>query len=262
MSSREKTRKIISSEARSVEQRSWLALWLRAAPMIGLGLGLIAWAAREPENAERLSLIARVAAVPVALLWLRAIVRAVALVIARKQDVVAATIGFVHPRVVLSSRFIAAVDVRARRAAEAHELMHVRHRDPLRILLARLATDLLWPMRGAQQRFRSWRHALELARDEEAIAVAGVRGADLAAAIISAARMHPSHTAAASAALLSDAELLQHRVAWLLTLRRAHIAPEVAASRRGVAAILGFLTLWIALGATAGEALVEPFLLR
>lgn len=247
--------------AHAVEQRAWVALWLRAAPMIGLGLGLIAWGLKEPENAERLSFIARIAAIPVAFLWLRAVIRAAALLIASDRDVIAATIGFIHPRIVLSSRFIAAVDARARRAAEAHELMHVRHRDPLRILLARFATDLLWPMRGARERFRAWRYALELARDEEAIAGARVRGADLAAAIISAARLHPSY-AAAYATLLSDAELLQHRVTWLLSLRRAHVVQNRAASGTGAALVVSLLTFWIALGATAGEALIEPFLLR
>lgn len=237
-----------------------MALWLRAGPVVGFGLGLAAWAVVEPENAERLSLGAGIAAAAVAFLWVRAIVRAARSVCTHDPHIVAATIGVLRPRVVLSPPFITALDRRALRAAEAHERMHVRHRDPLRILLARFATDLLWPTRSAPERFRAWRHALELARDEEAIATARVRGADLAAAIIAAARLQPA-TSGAGAMLLSDGELLHHRVEWLLTVRRGRI-PRDAVVSATAATIVVFVSFWIAVGATAAEAIVEPFLLR
>lgn len=246
--------------ARTVEQRSWMALWLRAGPMVGVGLGLAAWAVVEPENAERLSFGAGIAAVAVALLWARAIVRAARAVWTRDPPIIAGTIGLFRPRVVLSGLFTSVLDPRALRAAEAHERAHARHRDPLRILLARFATDLLWPTRSAPVRFRAWRHALELARDEEAISAGHVRGADLAAALIAAARLQPA-AADAGAMLLSDGELLRHRVEWLLTVRRGRIRRDTVVSATA-AIIVAFVSLWVAVGATAAEAIVEPFLLR
>jgi hypothetical protein len=54
------------------------------------------------------------------------------------------------------------------------------------VWVAQILTDLQWPMPGAWARFEAWRAALELARDDEARAVAD--GDDLAAAVLCAAR--------------------------------------------------------------------------
>jgi beta-lactamase regulating signal transducer with metallopeptidase domain len=236
-------------------------LWLRAVPALGIALGLFAWAGVEPYNAERLSPPALSIAVAALILWGRAALRAARALAIRDDRIVAGTVGLLRPRIVVSERLRRSIDATALRAAHEHEAAHVRHRDPLRIWLAQFVTDLLWPWERSQVRFRAWRHALELARDEEALARAGVRGPDLAAAIVAAARLQlPLESAIAL--LASDAALLQARVRHLL--RHARPARRVTATTttavEGV--IVLALAIWFALGATAGETLVEPFLLR
>ena len=101
-------------------------------------------------------------------------------------------------------------------AALEHERAHVRGRDPLRIWLASIVTDMQWPWPPARRRFTAWLRALEIARDDEARAN-GVRGADLAAAILAIAtaqRALPTHCA--TAPLTDDSRRLQDRIARLL----------------------------------------------
>ncbi|MFN7943076.1 MAG: M56 family metallopeptidase [Thermoanaerobaculia bacterium] len=243
-----------------MERRHWVALWIRAAPALGVALGLLAWAAVEPYNAERLALPAWGVVLVGAIVWSRALLRAVRSLAIPEGQVVAGTLGLLRPRIVFSAQFQSAVDAAALRAAHAHEAAHARHRDPLRIWLTQFATDLLWPWKAARQRFRTWRYALELARDEEAVAAEGIEGADLAAAIVAAARLHP-RSQCALAALVGDAALLEARVNLLL-----HRAPfrsaRSAAACTATAVVVLALAIWIALGATLGETLVEPFLLR
>ena len=86
----------------------------------------------------------------------------------------------------VATEFSEVLDEQARAATLAHERAHVVHRDPLRLWLGQFATDLQWPIPSAARRFRAWRHALEMARDEEARV--HVDGADLAVAILAAAR--------------------------------------------------------------------------
>src|SRR5204862_92527 len=88
-------------------------------------------------------------------------------------------------RVFIAPELSARLDERALHAALEHEMAHARHRDPLRLWLAQIATDLQWPLVAAQQRFTDWRNALELARDAEACE--RVEGSDLAAAPAAAA---------------------------------------------------------------------------
>ena len=88
--------------------------------------------------------------------------------LAPKQIRSAATVALLRPRVVVCETFGAQLDEHALAAALAHEQAHARHRDPLRIWLAQIVTDLQWPLSGARARFEQWLFALELARDEEA----------------------------------------------------------------------------------------------
>lgn len=97
--------------------------------------------------------------------------------------------GVLRPRILISPRLANALQDRELEAVVEHERAHARHRDPLRLWLAQLATDLQWPWPQARVRFRAWIHALELARDEEALA-RGVDGADLAAAILVSVRLY------------------------------------------------------------------------
>src|SRR5262249_36567356 len=115
-----------------------------------------------------------------------------------------ATVGLVRPRVVVAEDLCDALDPAALTAALAHECVHVRHRDPLRIWLAQIATDLQWPSPSARRRFERWLASLQLARDEEA-RVGGASGDDLAAAVVAVARM-PWHPLGAAIAGLTGAE--------------------------------------------------------
>lgn len=207
--------KKLGSSARDTERRCWHVLWARLIPAAGFAIGLAAWAFHEPQNAERLSRPLVAAVLLCSTIALRAVVRAVRSLRPADGEIVAATVGILRPSVVFSPRFTTTVDEAALRAAWAHEIEHVHHRDPLRIWAAQFVTDLLWPWQSAAERFRVWRNALELARDEEARAQAGIEGADLAAAILAAARLQISG-ACAGATLLSDAEMLEARVELLL----------------------------------------------
>jgi hypothetical protein len=124
------------------------------------------------------------------------------------------TVGLLWPRVVVAPAVLKALDARALQAALAHERMHVRHRDPLRIWLAQFVTDLQWPWGSAQRRFNGWLATLEQARDDEARA-AGVEGADLAAAVLCSLRFQAG-IAGAAATLIGRREALPARIERLL----------------------------------------------
>ena len=86
-----------------------------------------------------------------------------------------------------------------------------------------------------------WRHVLELARDEEA-RLAGADGADLAAAILSAAQLQT--VAAGSAATLLDGSIgLDERVNRLLAPMSAEtrVPSRAAAFALGVVSVAGIL---------------------
>jgi hypothetical protein len=179
---------VLFGDGRSIERERWMQLWI---PMIPAALALgcfIGWAIQEPERSdELLQPGAPYIAALFAAVWLRAIVRAV-LGLRVPRSVLAGTIGLIRPRAVFSAAFLSELDEDSERAARAHEQAHVDHHDPLRIWLARIATDLQWPFPWAARRLQAWLWSLELARDEEA-RLQGVDGADLAAAILTAARL-------------------------------------------------------------------------
>jgi beta-lactamase regulating signal transducer with metallopeptidase domain len=136
----------------------------------------------------------------------------------------AATLGLLRPRIAIDDRLARDLDATARQAVLAHERAHCRHRDPLRIWLAQIASDLQWPSPRAAARFEHWRQALELARDEEA-RDGGVDGEDLAAALIGAVRLAQRPAVSPVAATLVDGEqALVLRVGRLLAPLRAPAA--------------------------------------
>jgi hypothetical protein len=192
------------------ERRAWRRL---IAPLIIVVLGtaiLFGWALQEPEDSdERLALFAWVLVGLVLLLWARALARLVRSLAARSALPIA-VVGLVRPRVVLDPRLPKLLDADAFAAALAHEAAHLRHRDPLRIVLAQLATDLQWPWPQPQRRFTAWRELLEDARDDEAIAD-GIAPADLAAAIVEVARW-ATQGAGSSLADRHPIELRIHRL--------------------------------------------------
>jgi beta-lactamase regulating signal transducer with metallopeptidase domain len=136
-------------------------------------------------------------------------------------------------------------------AALAHEAAHLRHRDPLRIWLAGLATDLQVGARPARSRLTAWRHALELARDEEA-REAGVTGPDLAAAILAVTRIERGFPVGTAALLEGNGALLRERIGRLLT----PLVPVPTTSRSSAWWVGFLLIVAVALGVFGGEALV------
>src|SRR5262249_27136200 len=144
---------------------------------------LCGWALVEPEPAEPAPPVLFLAALPFALVFMRALWRALRSATTSYNCTAIATVGLLRPRIVVSPHLAEVLDASAMAAALAHEAAHVRYRDPLRLWLAQFGTDLLWPWPMAESRLRAWRQALELARDEEA-RLGGVTGPDLAAAIL------------------------------------------------------------------------------
>jgi beta-lactamase regulating signal transducer with metallopeptidase domain len=177
---------------------------------------LCGWALAEPDpTPEKASMLLILASVPFTLLFGRAAIRAVWSLVRDEGEVVTATVGLLRPWVLFSPYLAKALDDRTIEAALAHERAHARHRDPLRIWIAQLATDLQWPWPQAQKRFGLWILALEFARDEEARA-SGVDGSDLATAILASARLGRPAILPANAALIGDSSTLKERISRLL----------------------------------------------
>jgi BlaR1 peptidase M56 len=243
--------------AQLLEQRAWRRLWMPLVPGSLLLAFLLGWALQEPDAAEELHLLSFVVALPFALLWGRASLRAW-----RSRSVrtvsLAGTIGLWRPRVVISQRLHDKLDPAALHGVLEHEAAHARHRDPLRLWLAQIATDLQWPAPAARLRLGAWRTALELARDEEACA-RGVDGGDLAAALVTAARLGAvSRPAMVGLVAETSSEAFRQRVLRLLNRERQTVEPVP----RGPATVVAFLAIACAvaaLGHSVGEAVVTRF---
>jgi hypothetical protein len=208
-------RHVKGANAEALERARWRELWTPLVPAALMCAALLGWVYVEPKRAEPISWPFMAGAVSFALVWLRAALRALLAFVRRDTDLPAATEGLLHPRTYWSPRFREEVDGPAFAAACAHEQAHQRHRDPLRLWLAQFATDLQWPNPAARRRFERWHEALELARDEEARRH-GVDGADLAAAIVAAARLNANPAAYAEAALTGHGTALRQRISRLL----------------------------------------------
>jgi hypothetical protein len=242
--------------ARTLEGRLWQRVWLPlSAPALALSM-LLGWALNEPERAEAVPFILMLAAGPVAIIWVRALVRASRAVVLRAPGTPIMTVGVLRPRIVLDPSFANILDAEALNAACEHEKAHARHRDPLRIWLAQLGTDLQWPSRTARTRFEDWLHALEMARDEEA-RIAGADGPDLASAIITAARLGASGRHGPLAAVTGNTPGIQERIERLLAPVPS-IGPAVACRVRAAFVVaLGSAALF---GTIFGEPLVRALL--
>jgi Zn-dependent protease with chaperone function len=199
-------------DARRLERLRWRDVWVPLWPAAAVLTALVGWALMEPEPAEAPPPVLAVMALPFLLVWARALVQGIRRLRAPVGDTPAATVGLIRPRIFLSPRFVEALDAEALHAVREHELAHVRHRDPLRVWLAELAADLQWPLPAAQTRLVAWRRALELARDDEARR-AGTDGADLAAAIVAAARIARRPVGGVA---LTDASAFEGRIRRLL----------------------------------------------
>ncbi len=173
------------------EAAAWRRLWLPLTPAAAAWSFLLGWAVQEPDlSDERLGLAWLSAAALFGMIVARAVVRTVRSAASRRTEA-AATVGLLSPRVVIAPGLLSRLDDEAIRAVLEHEAAHARHRDPFRVLVGQLAADLQWPLPGTLQRFSEWRHALELARDDEA-RLRGAYGPDLAHAILVTANMRRS----------------------------------------------------------------------
>ena len=174
-----------SAGAAEEERLRWRELVTPLVPAALIVAGLLGWAISEPADAESAGYLLW-AVVPAGFVWFRSLVRAIKAALPADARHAAATVGLLRPRIVLREGLEHMLDARALAAAKAHEEAHVRHHDPLRMWLAQISTDLQWPFPGGRRRFRSWLHALEVARDDEAVA-SGVDPVDLAKAIVTCA---------------------------------------------------------------------------
>ncbi len=252
------------------ERRAWVQLWLPLLPALVVAAWLCGWAIREPDPVqERLGPAMLIAAcLPFAALAARASIRAVWALV-RAPELPVCTVGLLRPRIVFSPFLARTLDEGPMRAAWEHEQAHVRHRDPLRIWLAQIATDLQWPCPGAADRFDAWLGLLECARDDEARRC-GASGVDLAAAVLETARWSslPSRPraarfAGADATLIGAAPLLQRRIARLLSPLSDGAGTQVRAAldvRAALALAAGTLGIAVVLGAAYGERVLHPLL--
>lgn len=197
------------------ESRAWWLIWRPFVPATLVFAVLCGWALAEPANAEPVPKAVMLTALPFVLIFARAAWRATRSLTISHGHLTIATIGLIRPRIVIAPHFSAAVDADALAAALEHERAHARHRDPLRIWLAQLATELLWPAPAAVARLQCWKHALEIARDDEARSQ-GAPGPDLAAAILASLRLSQSIIPPAVAATLTDEDFIKERVTRLL----------------------------------------------
>jgi hypothetical protein len=242
-------------EITNEEGRRWRELVSPVLPGAVIFAGLLGWAISEPADAEPASYLT-VAILPAGIVWLRAIARAIRAALPAQSHHAAATVGLLRPRVVLREGLADLLDPEALGAAKAHEEAHVRHRDPLKMWAAQMVTDLQWPCPNAGRRFRLWLHALEIARDDEAVA-AGVDPLDLAKAIVTCAAAG-QHSTGALSSVAGEASLLPLRVRRLLE-PRAHRPPRKVGAVF-IPAILGLVVVAFISGIVFGERLVGALL--
>lgn len=237
------------------ERQCWTGVWMPAVPAAVLLCGLIGWSVREPANSEALPWTLVFMSSLAGIVWVRAVIRALRSLSSRPPGVYAAAVGLFRPRVVIDRRLRAALDPAALHAVEAHEWAHARHRDPLRIWLAQLVTDLQWPLPQARVRFEAWLKSLEMVRDDDARR-AGIDGADLAAAVITAAQFGAAP--AAGARITGDGKDLADRVDRLLHPLPPDPQPEsTSATLFMTTPLFGFAVL---AGAWFGEIAIRTLL--
>jgi hypothetical protein len=248
-----------SSPAR-IERLLWLGLWRPVASAVTVAAWLCGWAWSQPDPVpHRVGWFILIAPLPFMLVGLRACARAVWSLRRSPRNYGIVTVGLFRPKILVAADVATALDERAIEAALAHERAHVRHRDPLRIWLALLVTDLQWPWGAAQRRLADWLAALECARDDEARA-AGAQGADLAAAVLGSLR-YQLRGGPLGATLIGRPDALPARIARLLRPLPQPSPPRRAPSQRVAGAVLTLsLLAAVAAGHWCGERIIAPLL--
>jgi hypothetical protein len=245
------------------EARAWRRIWWPLAPGLLILSSLFGWWLQAPDaTANDLSLAILVIATLMSAIWGRAFGRALlSLLRARKLRLPAMTYGIIKPTVVVDEDFARSLSPSVALAVRAHEEAHRAHGDPRRLWLAQLGTDLQWPWPQARARFRSWRFALELARDEEASATPGVERADLAEAVLEAAKQTPRYLAPVPA-LGDAATTIEARVRWLVEAEPTTDSRPAVTRTRSVATVLALLAATatvIAVAFELGDAFLRLF---
>ncbi len=252
-----------------LERFHWLRLWYPVVPTLVVATWLVGWAFREPDPVpdplDRWVVLA--VATPFIVVFLRAALRAVWSLLRVPGESGISTVGLFQPLVVFPPMLAKQLDDGAIRAALMHERAHARHRDPLRIWLAQLITDLQWPWPQADRRLALWLEALELARDDEARA-AGADGEELAAAIVASIRFlgNPRTPSLQPRACLHNdrsAHALKTRISRLLAplpMADAAGSSRVGRLQRAALLLIPLLATALLLGAAFGERLVQPIL--
>lgn len=245
--------------SRHQERLQWFDLWRPTVPAFAVSAWLCGWALSQPDPVpDPVGWIIFIALAPFAVVGGRAVVRAAWSLWRSPNDYGVATVGLLRPHVVFAPELAKTLDDRAIEAALAHEHAHVRHRDPLRILLAQFVTDLQWPWGSARRRFTGWLAALQCARDDEARA-AGVEGADLAAAVLASLRFQLG-TSTPGNSVMGEPEALAARIARLM-----RPLPETPPHREpsqllvGGSLLIALLAACV-LGIACGERLIGPLL--
>ena len=243
--------------ATSAERVRWRDLWMPCVPVAVFVALLLGWAMTEPEHAEAAHGLIAVLATVFTAVWIRALLRSAWSLLRHSAEPPACTVGLLRPRVYLSKALLDVLDPEAIEAARAHEEAHARHHDPLRLWLGQFVTDLQWPAAAPRERLQAWQRTLELARDEEA-RWHGVRGEDLAAAIVEAARLGPI-TSGSSAALLGNGSRLRERIRRALAPLTPPPPKDSGSVHRAIALLVVCLGAAVA-GVQLGESLMRMLL--
>jgi hypothetical protein len=153
----------------------------------------------------------------------------------------AVTAGLARPYVVVSTGLVDALTGAELRAVLAHEQAHLRRRDPLRVLLARVLVAHLWFLPMAGDLRRRARHGYELAADRDA---ADRYGRSALAGALLRVVSPPIGVEAAAVTRFADPALLESRVSQLESGHPPRPAP-VAAGRAllTVAGALAFVAV-------------------
>lgn len=92
--------------------------------------------------------------------------------------------GLLRPRIFVSSATLDALTEDELEAVLAHESHHARCRDPLRLLIARTASDALFFLPGMRQIASRYAELAEVAADAAAVRASGGSGRSVAAALL------------------------------------------------------------------------------
>ncbi|QJD83085.1 M56 family metallopeptidase [Cohnella herbarum] len=128
------------------------------------------------------------------------------LIVVKQERMLAFTVGFRQPRIVLSTALIDRLDEQELRAVIEHESFHQINRDTAKILLTRLISQALWFIPLARWSYLNYKIISELAADEYAIHRTGSE-LGLGSAILKLIRSGPNLNATPELANFSDGSI-------------------------------------------------------